>query len=246
VPHLILSDIHSNFEALEAVVADAAGEYDRVVCLGDLAGYGASPNEVIDWMRAHSVATVRGNHDRACLGDEVIEWFNPVAQAAARWTMATLTEENRSWLQSLPQGPLEVDGFRILHGSPLDEDEYLLQVADVEPMASTLGVGVSFFGHTHVQGGFLVDHGRIRRLPRVASGAQALPVELDADVAYLVNPGSVGQPRDGDWRAAYAIYDAPERRLQYRRSAYDVDLAQTRIRGAGLPSILADRLAAGM
>ena len=121
--YLVLSDIHANWEALAATLADAEGRYDRVVCLGDMVGYGADPNMVTDWVRTRSAVTVRGNHDKACTGDPVIEWFNPAAQHSAVWTMETLTPENMDYLVKLPQGPVTVDLFQLVHGSPLDEDE---------------------------------------------------------------------------------------------------------------------------
>lgn len=152
--YLVLSDLHSNKEALDAVLDDARGEYDLIVCCGDLAGYAADPNPVLDWARANLHAVIRGNHDRGCAGTEDLEWFNPTARAAALWTMAQLTEVNFNYLRSLPRGPLGVDDFQLIHGSPVDEDEYLVSVADARNVFPYLETEIAFFGHTHLQGGY--------------------------------------------------------------------------------------------
>ncbi len=124
--YLIISDIHANWEALQAVLNSAKGEYDRVLCCGDLVGYGADPNATVEWARANLSTVVRGNHDRACVGLDDLEWFNPVAKAAAIWSMSAITEENAAYIRSLPKGPLAVEDFHVAHGSPLDEDEYMV------------------------------------------------------------------------------------------------------------------------
>ncbi len=243
--YLILTDIHANWEALNAVVTDSRGEYDRIVCCGDLIGYGADPNLVVDWVREHCEAVVRGNHDKACTGIDDLEWFNPVAKEAALWTMKALTPENAEYARGLPMGPLAVDGFQLVHGSAADEDEYVLAPGEAEMAFAYMETRVEFFGHTHVQGGFVWNHSRVEILSRVAPRTQDLPLEIDPTCAYLINPGSVGQPRDGDPRAAYATYDSESGWVTYRRTEYDLQGAQKKIRAAGLPHILADRLAAG-
>jgi predicted phosphodiesterase len=238
--YLILSDIHSNLEALKAVLADAEGLYRQVVCLGDVVGYGADPNEVTAWVRQNCAAVIRGNHDRACTGMTDLRFFNPIAKAAAEWTRAQLERDHLSYLSELPQGPLDVADFRIVHGSPLDEDAYVISIQDAEEQFECLGQGLVFFGHTHIQGGF----GR--------SGSQVEGLSPDelalvgGDDALLVNPGSVGQPRDNDWHAAYAIYDAGTRQIEFRRCSYDVDATQRKIFEAGLPPALAERLSFGL
>lgn len=243
--YLIVSDIHGNREALEAVLDAAGGQYDKILCCGDLVGYGADPNAVTEWARANVAAVVRGNHDRACVGLEDLEWFNPVARLAAVWTERELTEENADYIRGLPRGPLGVDDFQLVHGSPLDEDEYLLDSADARQAFGYLLTPIAFFGHTHVQGGFGWRRGHIEPIggPEPENGRQAL--DCDPDASYLLNPGSVGQPRDGDPRAAYVLYSPKERLVCYRRLAYDVRGAQEKIRRAGLPPVLADRLAVG-
>jgi len=244
VRYLIVSDIHANWEALEAVLRDAEGDYERIVCCGDLVGYGADPNRVVEWSRSQVLAIVRGNHDKAAVGLESLDWFNPAAREAAEWTARALTAENYAYLRSLPKGPRTVEAFEILHGSPADEDDYLMWVTpeDVLPFVSSR---VAFFGHTHFQGGFRVGRVQAQRLAAPAAEARRLVVGLDPGWTYLINPGSVGQPRDGDPRAAYAIYDDERSEVELRRVVYAVEVAQAKIRRAGLPDVLAERLAAG-
>jgi predicted phosphodiesterase len=246
VRYLILSDIHANWEALRAVLASAGSLYDRVVCCGDLVGYGADPDAVVQWVRTNVSGVVRGNHDKACAGLEDLEWFNPVARLSALWTQAATQPENIEYLRGLAQGPERINGFQILHGSPLDEDEYVVSEQDVAHVAPYLDCSVSFFGHTHLQGAFLCHHNGVKRLitADTASGQEVL--ELENDVNYLINPGSVGQPRDGDRRAAYAIYEPGARLVSLRRAEYDVASAQKKILDAGLPELLALRLGAGI
>jgi predicted phosphodiesterase len=238
VRFLILSDIHANWDALDAVLTDAEGKYDLVLNCGDLVGYGPEPNRVVDWCRATNAAVIRGNHDRAAVGLTDLEWFNPVARAAALWTSDILTEENRSYLARLPSGPATVQDFDLIHGSPIDEDEYLVSIEDVHglPLERTL----SFFGHTHLQGGFWIHRNGVRPLQPGGS------VTVEDTAAYLVNPGSVGQPRDHDPRAAYAIYDSESRRVDYHRVDYDVMSTIRKILDAGLPEVLGLRLTRGV
>jgi len=245
VRYLILSDIHANWEALRDVLAAAVGAYDQVLCCGDLIGYGADPNAVVDWARANVHVVVRGNHDRASVGLEDLEWFNPVAKAAALWTQQELTPENATYVRELPKGPVSVDGFQVVHGSSLDEDEYIVSPSDAEQVIAYIEAPLLFFGHTHLQGGFVWNRSRIETIRKVDSGQEEMEYKLDAGSAYIVNPGSVGQPRDGDPRAAYVLYIPDEKRLLFRRVAYDLKSAQAKIRQARLPGILADRLAWG-
>ena len=244
--YLILSDLHANWEALQAVLADAPLECDRILCCGDIVGYGADPDQVTEWVRAHVSNIVRGNHDKACAGLEDLEWFNPVARQAAVWTQENTKADNLAYLRDLGKGPERIDGFEILHGSPLDEDEYLFSEEEVSRVAPYLEAALNFFGHTHVQGGFLCHRNGVKRLRSVEPGSDDAVLELEHDVRYMVNPGSVGQPRDGDPRAAYALYDPHARLVTFRRVAYNVATAQKKILEAGLPELLALRLAAGM
>jgi predicted phosphodiesterase len=242
--YLILSDIHANWEALQAVLESAAGRYDRIVCLGDVVGYGADPNAVIDWVRDHVKDVIRGNHDKACCGLEDTITFNPVARRAAEWTMTTLTADNREYLHDLARGPLEVDGFLMVHGSVLDEDEYLIDSYDALFQFPHVEGRLVFFGHTHVQGGFLLwDAGD--RVEPARTKAQGDVLRIAQGTTQLINPGSVGQPRDFVWQAGYAIYDTEQHLVEFQRCDYDLETAQKKIRDAGLPPALADRLALG-
>lgn len=239
MPYLILSDIHGNLEALQAVLADARGRYDQLLCLGDLVGYGADPNAVTEWGRDNAAAIVRGNHDKACAGSDSLEDFNPVARFSAEWTRNALSAANREYLQRLSRGPLAYEGVDLVHGSPSDEDEYLLAPSDASIARGSIRSTLTFFGHTHLQGGFLLGRHGAKRI------ASSVTVEIERDYYFLINPGSVGQPRDGDWRAAYALYSPVERVVEYRRIAYDVDRAAAKVRSAGLPDFLAARLFEG-
>ena len=242
--YLIVSDIHANWEALEAVLRDAEGQYEQVVCCGDLVGYGADPNRVTQWARERLAAVVRGNHDKAAVGLENLDWFNPAAREAAEWTARALTAENYSYLRSLPKGPKRVGDFEIVHGSPADEDEYLMGVTP-EYVLPFLNCRLTFFGHTHFQGGFRVCRTRAQRIAPPPPEARCVVVGLDPGWMYLINCGSVGQPRDGDPRAAYAIYDEERGEVELRRVPYAIEVAQAKILRAGLPEVLAERLSVG-
>jgi diadenosine tetraphosphatase ApaH/serine/threonine PP2A family protein phosphatase len=251
VRNLILSDIHANHEALLAVLKHARGRYDRILCLGDLVGYGAEPNEVVEWAREilgradGDAKIIRGNHDKACCGLDSIEDFNPAAQASSIWTGETLTEGNLEFLRQLVQGPLDAGGFDLVHGAPSDEDEYIISTTDAAGMREHLRTGLTFFGHTHLQGGFFFRRAAVKVIDRVPRKWTELTISIDEQSSFLINPGSVGQPRDGDWRAAYAIYESDDRLVSYYRVEYDAETARGRIRDAGLPAILGDRLLVG-
>ena len=247
---LLLSDIHSNLEALEACLA-AAPEYDLVVNLGDIVGYGASPKEVIAISRDLGSVFVRGNHDKAVCGITDVKDFNPIAGLAALWTREQLNDENLDWLRSLSQGPIGVEvisDVQFVHGSPIDEDEYVVTLRDaIEPLLLS-SVPVTFFGHTHLQGSFSADedHGDASRpLFRTVGQSETSEFRLKRGVRYMVNPGSIGQPRDGDWRAAFLLYDTDSQIVTFYRVPYNLKSAQDRILAANLPQRLATRLAAG-
>jgi diadenosine tetraphosphatase ApaH/serine/threonine PP2A family protein phosphatase len=246
---LILSDIHANLEALTAVLSSAP-QYDVVWNLGDVVGYGANPNEVIDRVRELGTVFVRGNHDRACSGLSGLEDFNPIASRAARWTQCVLTSEHTDWLRNLATGPIMPDGPQVscVHGSLLDEDQYVLTVRDAWRPLHEAHTRLNFFGHTHVQGGFAANGDEWFRLsPQYGSRDEAEEYELPLreSARYLLNPGSVGQPRDGDWRAAFAVYDDDGKAVTFYRVPYNVREAQSRILRAGLPDRLASRLREG-
>ncbi|MDE2665453.1 MAG: metallophosphoesterase family protein [Acidobacteriota bacterium] len=245
---LILTDIHANLEALEAVLERARGRFDQVICCGDLVGYGPDPNEVIEAVRQLDPALmVRGNHDKAAVGLTDLSLFNPLARSAALWTQAQLSEENRRYLQAMTRGPVKGDGFTVAHGSLLDEDQYLLNLEDALQSLSLAAHRLTFFGHTHVQGGFAwFKERRAGPLdPGLRKGAAESRLVLDSENRYLINPGSVGQPRDDDRRAAFAVYDQAKALVSYLRVEYPVGRTQKKMREAGLPSYLADRLRQG-
>jgi diadenosine tetraphosphatase ApaH/serine/threonine PP2A family protein phosphatase len=247
---LLLSDIHANLEALEASLS-AAPPYDFVVNLGDVVGYGASPNEVVDRSRDLGKIFVRGNHDKAATGLLELDDFNPMAAAAAVWTRDQLTPEHYAWLHSLPQGPLaleQVPQVQLVHGSPDDEDAYVVSIGDalIPLLANT--TPLTFFGHTHLQGGFFANGNSadgFRPEYRTVGQAESVSLHLKPDTRYMINPGSVGQPRDGDWRAAFALFDTEAQIVHFHRTPYNLKAAQDRIFGANLPPRLATRLAAG-
>ncbi len=242
--YLILSDLHSNWEALEAVIEASKGTYEKIVCLGDLVGYGADPNPVVEWVRANVSTVIRGNHDKACSGMEGLQWFNEIAREAALWTLRALTPENIEYLVSLRKGPVETGGLTLVHGSILDEDEYVVAPREASQIFPYLDGRVTFFGHTHLQGGFVQAKNELQVVrPKANRGPQFL--EIQADEKYLLNPGSVGQPRDGDWRAGFILYDSEQAKVVYHRLEYDVAKAQEKILAAGLPGHLAARLSVG-
>ena len=247
---LLLSDIHANLEALDAVLA-AAPSFDEVVNLGDIVGYGASPNEVAEQSRDLGKIFVRGNHDKAVTGLLNLDDFNPMAASAAMWTRNELTSANLDWLRDLPHGPMALPGFPealIVHGSPIDEDEYVVSLGDALAPLITLTTPLTFFGHTHLQGGFFASDTAadgFRPEYQTVGQAESVALQLKEGTRYMINPGSVGQPRDGDWRAAFAVFDTNERVVHFHRTPYKLKDAQDRIFAAKLPPRLATRLAAG-
>jgi diadenosine tetraphosphatase ApaH/serine/threonine PP2A family protein phosphatase len=244
--YLVLTDIHANLEALEACLADARVRgYDQTLVLGDIVGYGPDPNAVIERVQGlEPLAIVRGNHDKVACGIEQAEGFNAVAKSAALWTLGALTPEHRSWLAALPEGPILVDStIEICHGSPFDEDVYIFDELDVIRALKVSQRPLCLYGHTH----YLMTW----ELPTDPSDGTGLSATRDLHIAlregfkYLVNPGSVGQPRDNDVRAAYAIVDTDRRHVELIRRDYRLDQTQDKIIKAGLPEMLAQRLGLG-
>jgi diadenosine tetraphosphatase ApaH/serine/threonine PP2A family protein phosphatase len=236
----LLSDIHANQEALEAVLAELdARRPGRVICLGDIVGYGASPNECLEAIRSRCDVVLLGNHDAAASGGPEAARFNIYARAAAEWTAKALSRENREYLRKLPLTSAQ-DGCFCVHASPATprDWEYLLDRFDAEPQFAYFTEPVCFIGHTHQPAIFMADPGGTRSLP-VAT------MPLDPEKRYIVNVGSVGQPRDKDPRACFALWNDGAGELTYVRVAYDVAGAQAKIRAARLPDVLAARLATG-
>lgn len=201
---------------------------------------------MLDWTRQHCSSVIRGNHDKVVAGLEDLEWFNDIAQAAARWTIGELDTEQLAYLRDLPKGPLQLESFHLWHGSPRDEDEYITTAREAAPCFSHFELPLAFFGHTHLQGGFFLTRGRIGALPALRKRSAGLVIELEPDVVYMINPGSVGQPRDGDPRAAYAIYDSEKKTVALYRIEYPIQKTAEEIERAGLPGALAFRLFQGL
>jgi predicted phosphodiesterase len=250
VRYLILSDIHGNWEALRGVLSHVRRKrYDRLLFLGDAVGYGASPNQVLSWLRGQGPppVVVRGNHDRVCAGLDSPEYFNRYAREASTWTLSHLEPRNLEYLRAMPSGPIELaDELAICHGSSVDEDSYIFSAYDAQMAFEAMPYRVVFFGHTHVPSLFVLTarSGNQQLKVQLLSGRRVV-VDLDRDSRYLINPGSVGQPRDRDPRAAYAIYDTDLSRLYVYRVNYQVAAARRRILQAGLPPVLGDRLLYG-
>ena len=239
---LIVSDIHSNLEAFQAVIEDAQqhGGFDEIWSLGDLIGYGPDPSACVDLLRSHEHSAVAGNHDLAAIGGISVERFNPYAAAANRWTAEQLTHEQSEYLGSLPL-ILEIDEFTLAHGSPRDPVwEYLITVESAIACFTHIETYWCLVGHSHMP--FLC-------IPRPDGAAfmsfpQGRAVQLDED-ALIVNPGSVGQPRDGDPRASYVLYDDEAQTIAHHRTDYDIASTQDKMRQHNLPDYLIDRLSVG-
>jgi diadenosine tetraphosphatase ApaH/serine/threonine PP2A family protein phosphatase len=235
----IFGDIHANLEALQAVFADAQEQgCAQFVCLGDVVGYGANPAECLDWVRDLGCPVVRGNHDEGASDESSLEDLNPLAEAALRWTRGQLTMDQRQWLRDLKL-VRQVRDFTAVHAT-LDSPGawgYVTNRFDAMASFSYQFTAVCFYGHTHVP--------RIFEKTDAVRAGRGFEVQIERGVKYFINVGSVGQPRDGDWRASYAVYDSEAQSISIRRVEYDLGTAQQKIRDAGLPALLADRLALG-
>ncbi|HUF37424.1 MAG TPA: metallophosphoesterase family protein [Anaerolineales bacterium] len=236
---LVLSDIHANLTALEAVLADA-GKFDSAWCLGDLVGYGPDPNECLEAVRAlPGLVCVLGNHDAAAIGEIDAQAFNPDARLSIEWTRGAVSDENLAFLADIPTH-LAVDRVTVVHGSPrAPTHEYLLHPYTATQNFAFFDTEFSFFGHTHIPTVFRLKNGYAEL------HVLAEPEAFELAPRLMINPGSVGQPRDRDPRAAYAIYDTTGDRWDYRRVAYDVAAVQERMRAHDLPAKHIKRLAEG-
>jgi diadenosine tetraphosphatase ApaH/serine/threonine PP2A family protein phosphatase len=236
----VLSDVHANLEALEAVLEDARQlGVDAYWCLGDIVGYGADPNPVVDLLSAEPVIAVAGNHDWAATGKMKLGYFNSMAAHAAEWTSEVLTEASREWLEGLPLERVE-RGVRLVHASPSDPAAwlYVLSENDAEGELSTFDEDLCLIGHSHFPGQYETDGANVRYF-------RDARFRLEEARRYLVNVGSVGQPRDGDPRATYLVYEWEDGVLEHRRIPYDWEAAGRKILDAGLPPFLAERLLVG-
>ena len=236
----VLSDIHSNIVALDAVLAHA-GEVDAVWHLGDVVGYGPEPDAVVARLAERDATGVRGNHDAAAIGGREIEWFNAEARAAAEWTGTTITPATRAWLGELPERRV-IEELTLVHGSPREPlREYVTDSLTASANLDLLDTRHGLHGHTHVPVAWVATDERIV-LVQPNDGSR---IELEPN-RLLLNPGSVGQPRDGDPRAAYLLLDTEARTVTWHRVEYDVEPVRRAIRTAGLPARLGDRLVVGV
>jgi predicted phosphodiesterase len=241
--YAVLSDIHANLEAFHAVLARIVEVgADQVLCLGDVVGYNADPNACIDIVRNEGITCVMGNHDAAACGIEEPDNFNPSARAAVLWTREVLTVENREFLRDLPRH-LQINNIVFCHGSINETDQYLFEDSDVLENFSVMetlsnSTQVCFFGHTHMKAAYSLRGGTLSRV---------LPdkILLVDGTRYLINPGGLGQPRDGDPQAPFLIYDTAEGTVVFHRMEYDITACQRKILRAGLPTQLAERLTMG-
>ena len=235
----LFGDIHANLEALETVLADAREQgCNQFICMGDVVGYNADPAACLEMVRSMDCPVVKGNHDEDASGTHSLESMNPVAATALEWTRRQLSEEQRTWLRRLRM-VRQVSDFTVVH-STLDQPanwNYVTNRFDAMSNFSYQFTSVCFHGHTHVPRVYLKND-KVEEIP-------AESVFIEAGSKYFINVGSVGQPRDGDWRACYAIYDLAHRIVVFRRLEYDLATTQRKILAAGLPEMLAHRLAEG-
>ncbi len=237
----IVADVHSNLAAFEAVLADM-GTVDALWCLGDLVGYGPEPNECIELLRRHQHLCVMGNHDAVAIGELDSSAFNPAAAQAAEWTARQLTERSFQFLSALPHEMVE-GPFTIVHGSPRQPIwEYITSESRAAPNFAYFTTPVCLVGHTHVPALFQQQSHIDRVFGKIVDPGDT---ELVSEVRFIANPGSVGQPRDGDPRAAYAVYDSDAGTLEWRRVPYSIEATQRKMREAGLPNPLIERIAMG-
>ena len=242
---LVVSDLHSNASALRAVFKRVRRKsFQEIICLGDFVGYGAEPNQVLDAMRTvrPKKVYIRGNHDRVAAGLDDGRTFNAPAREAAFWTRDHLSGPNRKFVEKLTVGPVDHGGVLLCHGSPYDEDEYVFNIHHARQVLQMFGVPVTLFGHTHLPAVFSIDGGE--NVVGFAVAGEAT-IRLDPRLRYLINPGSVGQPRDRNPAASFMILDSEKRTAQFLRVEYDVAKTQASITEAGLPAVLASRLAYG-
>jgi predicted phosphodiesterase len=236
----VLSDIHANLVALDAVLA-TVGDVDQVWHLGDVVGYGPAPDGVVRRLAGIGALGVQGNHDAAACGGREIEWFNPEARAAMEWTRTAISNETRRWLGALPEQRVEGD-FTLVHGSPRDPMwEYITTIPVARANLDVLSSRFGLYGHTHIPTAYCLDDGRVEAVSPITDSGITL-----GDEPMLLNPGSVGQPRDGIPSASYAVLDTAAGRWTWHRASYDIASVQASMRAAGLPSRLIGRLDYGI
>ncbi|HOS94008.1 MAG TPA: metallophosphoesterase family protein [Armatimonadota bacterium] len=237
----VISDIHGNLEALSATL-EALADVDHVVCLGDAVGYGANPNECCHRLMTACRTAIRGNHDRAALDESLAEEFNNDARVAAFWTAEVLDRTSWFYLNALPD-VAEAGSALLVHGAPSDPDGYVLCAEQAQLEFFLMDAAVCFFGHTHLPEAYGYEASSAVATPIGLTAGK--PLRLASTTRYLLNPGSVGQPRDGDPRASCGVYDEQVGTFELRRVEYNVRRAQEKILRAGLPPFLASRLETG-
>jgi len=237
--YAIISDIHSNLPALQRVLAELIeADIDRYLCLGDIVGYGAQPNECCQAVQELDVICIRGNHEQGVLQPDFEQWFNATARACLVWTRAQLTAENCAFLQCLEE-TAQVGNITICHGSIPDPNFYITSAQGALPSLQAMAGAVGFFGHTHSAEYFVQREAG--ELPEQRPSSAGGTCSVEAGCKYLINPGAVGQPRDGNPQAAYAIYDDESGQIELRRVDYDIAVAQREMLDAGLPTSMSLR-----
>jgi predicted phosphodiesterase len=243
--YLIFSDIHSNLEAFEELLKlETVKSADKYLFLGDLVGYGANPNETIDMFRElENAYFIRGNHDKVIADLESSSLFNPVAAFSAEWSKIQISRDNQAFLKQLKTGPEVVDHFiTICHGSTFDEDYYVFSMFEAVESFKFMDTSIGFFGHTHFPVIYLLRNEKIDIVPL----SENTRIKLDPNTRYLINPGSIGQPRDKNPKSSFIIFDSSRKEIQFARFSYNIKETQRKIREAGLPEILASRLESGI
>ncbi len=242
----VISDIHGNATALEAVLASLAERaVERIVCLGDVVGYGAEPDLCVRLVRASCAACIAGNHDRAVIDTRSLAWFNADAAEALLWTARALPAESRDWLAELPTTDV-VEGVLLCHGAPSNPDRYLFDCCTAEAEFRAFAERVALFGHTHLPALYAREEAGGEVVHRVPAETEGATLDLAPTARLLLNPGSVGQPRDRDPRAAALILDLDAHRAEFVRAEYDIAHAQALMAAAGLPPRLVRRIAHGV
>jgi diadenosine tetraphosphatase ApaH/serine/threonine PP2A family protein phosphatase len=240
VRYAVVSDVHSNIEALDAVFASLRDD-DALLCLGDIVGYGPNPNECVEKIRARATATVLGNHDVAAIDNFGLAYFNPAAREAMKWTQSVLAPENLAWLDSLGY-EFRMPDFLLVHGAPVNYFEYILDKAAAARAFAGTDAPLIFIGHTHIAEVYAQKQDGAIEHAHLQQGGE---IALEDGVRYLVNVGSVGQPRDLNPRASFGFYDSAARTVTISRVEYPIARVQEKIASAHLPDALARRLLVG-
>ncbi len=238
--YAVVSDVHSNIEALDAVFATLRDD-DALLCLGDIVGYGPNPNECVEKIRARATATVLGNHDVAAIDNFGLAYFNPAAREAMKWTQSVLSAENLAWLDSLGY-EFRMPEFLLVHGAPVNYFEYILDKASAARAFAATDAPIIFIGHTHIAEVYAQQPDGTINHEHLQQGGE---IKLRAGLRYLINVGSVGQPRDLNPRSSFGFYDSQTQTVTITRVEYPIALVQAKIASVNLPDALARRLVVG-